>query len=490
MEQKQEDEPMQTKIRKARRLLALLVALAALLSACQPTPETEYVVQKDTVQMIEQAESREQGTAVDALGTPTERFVYEFTDPMGGLHIHADAQIVLPDAAYVPVVRVSGTAFVEADVTALYSALCSGNTPVDAQGALPRAYYQKQLDTLLQQRESGQLDMQYSSVEDLDEAIAQMIQQVAAAPEQADAASLNLSFNELEGFAAQLLSMPDDETLSELFVQNDPETGNGSTAEYLRDTDQRAEFSRLTALGSSISVDYWVLESQNIQVIPPEMDENTAFAIAEQAVMQLGLSDFSCSGKRMAPIYAWLSEAEREHGCNGVYEFMFTRNVNGVAVTYTNNVMSAEVPDKNEVNTNVSKPWLYENIRVFVDDDGIFALLWNAPYVVTEVVNEHATLLPFEQIERIFEDAMPLKYGQYKQDGAADRVEISVKEIRLGLARVAERGVTEQAVLIPVWDFFGTVSETGRETLGSDGYDSLLTINAIDGSTIDRARGF
>lgn len=50
MEQKQEDEPMQTKIRKARRLLALLAALAVLLSACQPTPETEYVVQKDTVQ--------------------------------------------------------------------------------------------------------------------------------------------------------------------------------------------------------------------------------------------------------------------------------------------------------------------------------------------------------------------------------------------------------------------------------------------------------
>lgn len=103
----------------------------------------------------------------------------------------------------------------------------------------------------------------------------------------------------------------------------------------------------------------------------------------------------------MAPVYDQLSETEQEHGCKGVYEFMFTRSVNGVAITYTNDTMSAETPDKNEVNTNVSKPWLYEKIRIFVDDEGIFALLWNAPYVVTEVVNERATMLPFEQIRQI-----------------------------------------------------------------------------------------
>lgn len=475
-----------------KRTLCLLTALllAALFSACQPTPDTEYIVQKDTERVIEQAGIQGKGTAIEELGVPIESYAYDFVDPKGRLHILADAQIVLPDTEYIPVVRVSGTAFTEKDVTALYTALCSDNTHVDAQGALPKAYYQKMLDGLLQQRESGQLDMQYHSVEALDEAIAAIMQEASAAPEKPTAIDPNYSFDTLDGCAAQIFSMPDEETLSELLAQNDQETGNGISAEYLRDVTLRTEFSRQTTQGESISAIYGTIESRNIRVIQPEMDENAAFAIANQVIAQLGLSDFSCSGKRLAPVYDQLSETEQEHGCKGVYEFMFTRSVNGVAITYTNDTMSAETPDKNEVNTNVSKPWLYEKIRIFVDDEGIFALLWNAPYVVTEVVNERATMLPFEQIRQIFEDLMPLKYGQYDKDSAADKVEISVKEVRLGLARIAERGKTAQAVLVPVWDFFGTVSGTGRYTLGSDGYDSLLTINAIDGSIINRSLGY
>lgn len=469
--------------------LLLLFLLMSALSACQATPDAEYIVQKDTERMVEQAGTLEEGTTNNELEAPVERYIVDYIDQKGKIHIYADANIVLPDTEYFPIARVSGRAFTEKDVMALYTALCSGNTPVDAHGALPKAYYQKILDGLLQQRESGQLDMQYSSVADLDKAIAAIMQEVAAAPEKPAAIDLDYSFNDLDGYAVQLLSMPDEGTLSELFVRNDQETGNGLSVKYLRDTMLHAEFSGQTAAGSVSSL-YETIESQNIRVIQPEMDENAAFAIANQVIAQLGLSDFSCTGKRLAPLYGRLSETVRENGCKGVYEFMFTRSVNGVPVTYTNDTMSAETPDKNEVNTNVSKPWLYEKIRVFVDDEGIFALLWNAPYVVTEVVNERATMLSFEQIEQIFIDMMPVRYGQYDKNNVEDDMEISVKEIRLGLARVMERGNTEQAVLVPVWDFFGSISGTARYTLGIDGYDSLLTINAIDGSIVDRGLGY
>lgn len=474
--------------------ITLSLILTLTLSACQATPESEYVVQKDTERMIEQAVAYEQGTTSGELEIPGERYTYDFVDKKGKIHIHADANIVLPDADHFPIVRVSGAAFTEQNVKNLYSALCSNNIPVDSDASLPKAYYQTILDGLMQQRQSGNLDMQYETVEDLDKAIAEVMRDLDAAPQEPAATDLNCSFNELNGCVAQILSMPDDKTLSELFVMNNQESRKGVSAEYLRDVNYRAEFSAQTAQGKSISAIYGMLEKQSIRIVKPEMDENAALAIASQAIAQLGLPDFSCSGKRLVPIYGGLAGAQRTHECKGVYEFMFTRTVSGVAITYTNDTMSAEVPDKNAVNTNVSRPWLYEKIRIFVDDEGIFALIWNAPYTVEEVVNERATMLPFERIEQIFVDIMPLKYGQYGQQydksDIADDVEISVQKITLGLARVVEQGNAEQAVLVPVWDFFGSISGAEDYVLGSDGYDSLLTINAIDGSIVDRGLGY
>lgn len=107
--------------------ITLSLILTLTLSACQATPESEYVVQKDTERMIEQAVAYEQGTTSGELEIPGERYTYDFVDKKGKIHIHADADIVLPDADHFPIVRVSGAAFTEQNVKNLYSALCSGS---------------------------------------------------------------------------------------------------------------------------------------------------------------------------------------------------------------------------------------------------------------------------------------------------------------------------------------------------------------------------
>ena len=55
--------------------------------------------------------------------------------------------------------------------------------------------------------------------------------------------------------------------------------------------------------------------------------------------------------------------------------------------------------------------------------------------------------------------------------------------------RVKEKNVGDSGVLVPVWDFFGTQAFDDI-TIGQDGYQSLLTINAVDGSIIDRDLGY
>ena len=56
---------------KIKKAASCLLA-AALLSACQPTPEVEPVAQKDTEALIEQVEVAEEGVA-DMAKAPEER---------------------------------------------------------------------------------------------------------------------------------------------------------------------------------------------------------------------------------------------------------------------------------------------------------------------------------------------------------------------------------------------------------------------------------
>lgn len=62
--------------------------------------------------------------------------------------------------------------------------------------------------------------------------------------------------------------------------------------------------------------------------------------------------------------------------------------------------------------------------------------------------------------------------------------------------RIIEPNSTTSGILIPVWDFFGTATyynENNGQTVPIKDYDlnkSYLTINAIDGSVIDRNLGY
>ena len=172
-------------------------------------------------------------------------------------------------------------------------------------------------------------------------------------------------------------------------------------------------------------------------------------------------------------------------GCKSVYEFMYTRSVNGVSVTYTNDISSWAPENGN----NYSEGWAYEKLRIFIDDDGIYGFLWYGPCTVTEIVNEKATLLPFDQIKKIFENMILTKYGASGTE-EAESASINITGIRLGLVRVTEQNNNAYGLLVPAWDFFGVYDTGNGYPIGYDGFESLLTINAVDGSIIDRQAGY
>ncbi|MGI6689787.1 MAG: DUF6034 family protein [Christensenellales bacterium] len=134
-----------------------------------------------------------------------------------------------------------------------------------------------------------------------------------------------------------------------------------------------------------------------------------------------------------------------------------------------------------------------ELITVVVDDRGIRNLMFNWPHQVNGMLQEDAQLLSFPQVMDIAAKLLPLKYASHEREYPDTR--IAVSDIRLGYMRVLQRAHPRQFHLIPVWDFFGGAtfakSKNASPTVTWDeAYHSLLTLNAMDGTVIDRDYGY
>jgi CDP-diacylglycerol pyrophosphatase len=80
--------------------------------------------------------------------------------------------------------------------------------------------------------------------------------------------------------------------------------------------------------------------------------------------------------------------------------------------------------------------------------------------------------------------------------------EFTINEIRFGYAKIARQDNPNQYLLVPAWDFFGTCKDTMAANISDPNYDkdnasiennfrqSFMTINAIDGSAINRNLGY
>ncbi len=123
----------------------------------------------------------------------------------------------------------------------------------------------------------------------------------------------------------------------------------------------------------------------------------------------------------------------------------------------------------------------FETLVCRVMDSGIVSVEYGYPTVIEEVSTKNTPLLSFDEIEKIFEGEMIELYGGTSRS-TIDNIVIS--KIQLGLCRITTQSlitdytsVPKEYTLVPAWDFY------------IDDYQSLVTINAIDGSIINSYTG-
>lgn len=185
----------------------------------------------------------------------------------------------------------------------------------------------------------------------------------------------------------------------------------------------------------------------------------------------------------------------------------YTKTIDDIPVSYTRedgNMIDLLTIDSEVAFSDTSneehKTWTYENLRIVFSDNGLEEFTYTNPEEVLENSREDVFLLPFSEISQIFESMVLDQFSEYSDWGSQQNT-VNVEEVRLGYMRVRRKGDDMKGKLIPVWDFYGNITtEFATEIADGDTfhwiqnmdspYESLMTINAMDGTVINRGYGY
>lgn len=500
--------------------ILLMVVMVFTISACQPTPETPIVVQKDLERMVESAEAggqpytipemQDESALRDALGAPE---TYANTVEKEHIKIELNAQVIVPDHSSMPIVRVEAADFSQETARQLFDALCGGAKMFDTTGRRTKAELEEEILSLTRLRESEDYADDSDGQREINDWIEAARREYETAPETREDAVV-------EGTLYMIPEMdPKGNRVSEYMgirAQNEArdmgfsvDNNNGLTEpiiyEYGTGWSGVSAGSYATMMFSKkdpaiVNDGRWYCEPlvpiTDESVVPAEalsrltITPAQARALVEKVLAgtNMEIRDISLAND----YYDWSEDPNltKETATYG-YFFNCTRTVNGVPVAITNATINSD--------DYYAPSWLYEYCQILITDAGIIDFIWRSPHEVKETVVENAALLPFEEIIAIAESMLAVSYPKAVPGGTPPKhTTVRIERMELALQRVSEQNNIKDGLYIPVWSCYGS---TVLEYVDGDIYDSadqsykmhaecLLTINAVDGSIIDLSKGY
>ena len=203
---------------------------------------------------------------------------------------------------------------------------------------------------------------------------------------------------------------------------------------------------------------------------PTELDNQAELEKLQQLIQDMGID------------YMELYEVyQGENTC----QYVFTRSYNGAQEDYVGEYLGLSVTDGES--TQVQRLWKPEYFSIIMNNGEIEDIYWKNPSQIVKVDNENVKILPWSEIQKIFEKQMEFLLTPSSEGGDSmfwwKPSDIKIERITLGLAKMLMKDSGEYK-LIPVWNFFG------RDNSNSDMEDAeekcYVTINALDGTIMDR----
>ena len=502
-------------MRKNINKIVGLTLCIGMLTGCAQTPESSLVKPKGSkvenaytetegVDMVNEDSSentKDKNTAVrttirDLLNAP-ETYKSQTTDDSAKLVVNTDATVEIPDVEKISAISVTPAEVTQDLLDRITDAFFS-----EAKLYTSDSYYtqtkdeiKKTLDELKEDVANGNLDP-YNWGTDEDG---------------------NLYYNiydDIEYWEEQYQSAPETKTLAEgRPVAGSQETENGTAENEFSGVAQMPDgseyFYKTSSSGSdTLSVKIRKTAKSGGEKLPADTiwSEYTSFSegekpteesigisldeakkMVQEKVDKMGITDLQFSDWS----YALCNSLEDSLSNLGSgYAIYYTRTINGVPITQT----MADGGALEDMDSTM-ETWSYESLYFFVDKDGIESMSYSNPYTIGETKTENLNLLPFSEIMKTYEKMMVVTNAdnmEYEKSRVYD-----IDRIVLGYARIYEPSTDPHTgLLVPVWDFFGSRKVEGDYDGNSysDITDypnwSFLTINAVDGSIIDRDLGY
>ncbi|HML69190.1 MAG TPA: DUF6034 family protein [Clostridia bacterium] len=196
------------------------------------------------------------------------------------------------------------------------------------------------------------------------------------------------------------------------------------------------------------------------------------------------------------------------------YKILFTRSVEGVPTTYRENrydlFMGSPLPSGTNSGESIQAEAQYapycpqEYIEMIIRDSGVNYLYWEMPSKQTRMLNENVELKPFDEIvERLKDQVLYESAASLGADDSVIKKTLVIDRVELGMMQIRKKDAASTLMMVPTWTFFGKTilkyaePQPGGYPLDADdeytnevpGY-SYLIINAIDGSIIDPVLGY
>lgn len=525
-------------IRKALIIAALVMVILCM--GCQATPEKPVIVQKDLEQMIEKGTlgSETPSPEPDASKAPEmdnaalcahygvpERFQKTITE--GNLTINCDVAIELPDTLKLPMARVEAGRFSQEQVYALFNALCA-DTPMYVWPEIQdKAYYEQEIldcqANMAKETDKETIKFFKKMLKDLQEQYEKAPESIELTP--CDGTMIGHEFeikeNGVLAGTTMLLSATSDpharEDSTTIYVQNDAdyteantfswvdEEGNtqvvaprsGSWFEFQRrgyDTSRTKYCQNGTKLADVTALSLSGGKAKNCLLgTTPKQARDIVEGLQKKVGIDDMMIDTVClysSKSDMPPEFiAHLKEEGRyveEKPETHAYAFRLLRNLNGVKTESTQGSSETSTDGMS-----FGAEWYYEELTITVDDQGIANVYWMGPLEVKETITDDTAILPFSDIEEIFEKMMVINSSIYVDPERKEQIDIT--HVCLSLQRVMEQDSYTTGLLVPVWNFYGSItswSDDGEKRTTDMGLTPFVSINAIDGSVIDTQKGY
>lgn len=460
-------------------LLITVMALGAV--ACQKTPESPIVVGKDNEKLIEKAV-----TSRDTPFSAPSRYSADepLTNPQGSLTVNVDAAVIVPKSEGLSTARVGKHIFTEAECQAYVAALFKGEATYSGDILETKAYYQQ---TILDWQRQLTSETDEQNRQEIQSSIEKFQMAMESLPEGEGLVETPAEFfDTLNGVPTIfLVSDGNDGKYRKIFIENNSST-NQYRLIYSIGQNDYAKIGNLWNVAVRSDIKHGTDEYGSPDLLPaPSIEQNQAVNAANELLSSMGVSDYSY--KTSSLVFGSINGTVQK-----AYRLSYSRVLGNNSFTLT----SAPAGGGGAIDDGKGgfiEGWEYESLTFLVNNDGIVSMEWINPYDVSEVITDNTTMMDFNKIMDIF-NKMIVVTNAYLSDDMSKT--INIDRIELGLMRITDPATRSSGLVIPVWDFFGDVSiawkdgEISYSELDDDPLDSVLTINAIDGTLVDRSIGY